>query len=493
MPNFTSTPNTMKRELRLLDSTMIVAGSMIGSGIFLVTADMGRSVGSPGIILAIWLFTGVLTLIAALSYGELAAMMPKAGGQYVYIKEAYNQLIAFLFGWTSFTVIQTGIIAAVAIAFAKYTAELIPFFNEKNILFSIGSFNINYTQVLALALISLLTIINLKGVKNAKIVQTVFTLAKILALLGLIVLGIYVGYNSDAFKANMDNLWIPYQTIKNPDGSITKTLLSGTVLFGAIGGAMVGSLFSSDAWNNITYTAGEVKHPERNIPLSLFFGTLIVTVLYILANVAYMMLLPVKGIPEGINVLQRGIMFASLDRVGTAAASVIFGSLAVKIMALLIIVSTFGCNNGLILSGSRLFYAMAHDGVFLKKATQLNKNSVPGFALIIQAVWASVLCLSGTYGDLLDYCTFAALLFYIITIAGIFILRKTRPTWPRPYKAFGYPILPVLYIIMAGAICVVLIIYKTDTCGKGLIIVLLGIPIYYLRNLFTYNRKQIVS
>ncbi|TAH01674.1 MAG: amino acid permease [Sphingobacteriales bacterium] len=476
---------TMKRELRLLDSTMIVAGSMIGSGIFLVSSDMARTVGSPGIILAIWLFTGILTLIAALSYGELAAMMPKAGGQYVYLKEAYNPIVGFLFGWTTFMVIQTGLIAAVAIAFAKYTAELIPFFNEKNILFSLGSFSVNHTQLLALALIAFLTFINLKGVKNAKILQTVFTIAKILALLGLIILGIYVGFNSDSFKANMADLWTPYQTVKNADGSITRTLLSGTVLFGAIGGAMVGSLFSSDAWNNITYTAGEVKNPEKNIPLSLFLGTLIVTILYILANVAYMMVLPVKGIPDGLNVIDRGIMFASLDRVGTAAASVIFGALAVKIMALLIMVSTFGCNNGVIMAGSRLFYAMAKDGVFFKKAATLNKHSVPGFALIIQAVWASVLCLSGSYGQLLDYCTFSALLFYIVTIAGIFILRKTQPNLPRPYKAFGYPVLPALYIIMAGAICVVLLIYKTSTCGWGLAIVLLGVPVYYLRKLFT--------
>ncbi len=476
---------TMKRELGLLDSTMIVAGSMIGSGIFLVSSDMARTVGSPGIILAIWLFTGILTLIAALSYGELAAMMPKAGGQYVYLKEAYNPIVGFLFGWTTFMVIQTGLIAAVAIAFAKYTAELVPFFNEKNILFSLGSFSVNHTQLLALALIALLTYINLKGVKNAKILQTVFTIAKILALLGLIVLGIYVGFNSDAFKANMADLWTPYQTLKNTDGSITRTLLSGTVLFGAIGGAMVGSLFSSDAWISITYTAGEVKNPEKNIPLSLFFGTLIVTILYILANVTYMMLLPVKGIPDGLNVIDRGIMFASLDRVGTAAASVIFGTLAVKIMALLIMVSTFGCNNGCVMAGSRLFYAMAKDGVFFKKAATLNKHSVPGFALIIQAVWASVLCLSGSYGQLLDYCTFSALLFYIVTIAGIFILRKTQPNTPRPYKAFGYPILPAFYIIMASAICIVLLIYKTSTCGWGLAIVLLGVPVYYLRKQFT--------
>lgn len=475
---------SMKRELKLLDSTMIVAGSMIGSGIFLVTSDMARSVGSPGIILCIWLFTGILTLIAALSYGELAAMMPQAGGQYVYLKEAYNPLIGFLFGWTTFTVIQTGLIAAVAVAFARYTSELIPFFSETHIFLSLGIITINYAQLLALILIIFLTLLNLNGIKNAKIIQTVFTLAKILALLGIIVLGIYIGYNSQAFKANLIDFWTPYQTIKNPDGSISKQLLSGTILFGAIGAAMVGSLFSSDAWNNITYTAGEVQNPERNIPLSLLFGTLIVTVLYILANVAYMMLLPVTGLPDGINVMERGIMFASLDRVGTAAASVIFGNAAVIIMALLIMVSTFGCNNGLILSGSRLFYAMAKDGVFFKSAGILNKRGVPGFALLIQAIWASVLCLSGTYGDLLDYCTFAALLFYMITIAGVFILRKKKPNVARPYKAFGYPILPALYILLAGIICTILLIYKTNTCGWGLFIVLLGFPVYYIRKSF---------
>ena len=476
----TTTHNTMKRELGLLDSTMIVSGSMIGSGIFLVSSDMARTVGSPGVILMIWLVTGIITLIAALSYGELAGMMPKAGGQYVYLKEAYNPMIGFLFGWTVFTVIQTGVIAAVAIAFAKYTAELIPFFDEKNILFSIGSFDFNATQFLALVLIAFLTFVNLQGVKNAKIIQTTFTLAKILSLLGLIVLGIYIGLNSEAFNTNLANFWTPFSSKINTDGSVSTELLGGVFLWGAIGAAMVGSLFSSDSWNNITYTAGEVKDPQKNIPLSLFFGTLIVTILYILANVAYLMLLPINGSPDGINIIERGIMFASQDRVGTAAASVIFGSAAVTIMALLIMVSTFGCNNGLILSGARLYYAMAKDGVFFKKAAELNKKDVPGFALILQAIWASALCLSGSYGQLLDYCTFSSLLFYIVTIIGLFILRKKRPDWERPYKAFGYPVLPALYVIIASAICVVLLIVKPATCGWGLAIVLLGIPVYFL-------------
>ncbi|MFM6975480.1 MAG: APC family permease [Sphingobacteriaceae bacterium] len=471
----------MKRELGLLDSTMIVAGSMIGSGIFIVTADIARSVGSPGYILMIWLLTGVITLIAALSYGELAGMMPKAGGQYVYLKEAYNPLVGFLFGWTVFMVIQTGVIAAVAIAFAKFTGILLPqYISDQVVLADLGFLKFTSQQALAIALIAFLTYVNLQGVKNAKIVQTTFTLAKIVSILGLIVLGFYFGLNSEVFANNLTDFWKPFKTIPNADGSISTEALSGMVLFGALGAAMVGSLFSSDAWNNITYTAGEVKDPQRNIPLSLFFGTLIVTVLYVLANVAYLMLLPVMGTPGGIDVLSRGIMFATDDRVATAAIATVFGSAAVIIMAVLIMISTFGCNNGLILSGARLYYAMAKDKVFFQKAGTLNKNNVPGFALIIQGIWASILCLSGTYGDLLDYCTFSSLLFYMVTILGLFILRFTRPNAERPYKAFGYPVLPALYILIAGAICVDLLIYKPDTCGRGLVIVLIGLPVFYL-------------
>ena len=471
----------MKRELGLLDSTMIVAGSMIGSGIFIVTSDIARSVGSPGYILLIWLITGFITLIAALSYGELAGMMPKAGGQYIYLREAYNPLIGFLFGWTVFTVIQTGVIAAVAIAFAKFTGVLLPdIISDKIILADLGFIKFNTQQLLAIALIAFLTYVNLQGVKNAKIIQTTFTLAKIVSLLGLIVLGIYFGLNGQALAGNMVDFWKPFKTIGNADGTISTEALSGIVLWGAVGAAMVGSLFSSDAWNNITYTAGEVKDPQRNIPLSLFFGTLIVTILYVMANVAYMMLLPVMGTPGGEDVLSRGIMFATDDRVGTAAVATIFGSLAVIIMAILIMISTFGCNNGLILSGARLYYAMAKDAVFFQKAGTLNKNNVPGFALIIQGFWSSLLCLTGTYGDLLDYCTFSSLLFYMVTIIGLFILRKTHPDAERPYKAFGYPVLPALYVVIAGAICVNLLIYKPTTCGRGLLIVLLGVPVYYL-------------
>ncbi len=469
----------LKREIGLLDATMLVAGSMIGSGIFLVTSEMARNVGSPGLILLMWIVSGIITLIAALGYGELSAMMPKAGGQYIYLREAFNPMIGFLFGWTVFTVIQTGVIAAVAIAFATYTGELIPWFSSSNIIADLGFIQINTKQLLAIFLIVFLTFINLNGIRNGKIVQTFFTLAKIMALLGLILAGVYVGMNSDVFQANLTDFWKPYSTT-NVDGVVTTKMLTGVVLWGVVGAAMVGSLFSLDSWNNITYIAGEVKNPERTIPLSLFFGTLIVSVLYVLANVAYMMLLPVHGAPDGATVMERGIMFASENRVGTAAASVIFGQSAIVIMALLIMVSTFGCNNGIILSGARLYYAMAKDGVFFKKAGELNNHDVPGFALIVQAIWASLLCLSGTYGQLLDYCTFSSLLFYVITIIGLFVLRKKRPDAPRPYKAFGYPFLPMLYILIAGAICVVLIIYKPATCGLGLAIVLLGVPVYFI-------------
>ncbi len=471
----------MKRELGLLDSTMIVAGSMIGSGIFIVTADIARTVGSPGYILLIWVITGVITLIAALSYGELAGMMPKAGGQYIYLREAYNPLVGFLFGWTVFMVIQTGVIAAVAIAFAKFTGVLFPEIISDNIILAdLGFLQFSSQQLLAIILIAFLTYINLQGVKNAKIIQTTFTLAKLVSLLGLIVLGVYFGLNSDALTANLQNFWQPFKTIPNATGTVSTEALSGIVLWGAVGAAMVGSLFSSDAWNNITYTAGEVKDPQRNIPLSLFFGTAIVTLLYVLANVAYLMLLPAMGTPGGEDVLSRGIMFATDDRVATAAIATIFGSAAVIIMAILIMISTFGCNNGLILSGARLYYAMAKDGVFFQRAGTLNKNDVPGFALIIQGIWASLLCLSGTYGDLLDYTTFSSLLFYMVTIIGLFILRKTRPDAERPYKAFGYPVLPAIYILAAGAICLDLLIYKPTTCGRGLLIVFIGVPVYYL-------------
>ncbi|MEW6702026.1 MAG: amino acid permease [Bacteroidota bacterium] len=482
-----------KRELGLFDSTMIVIGSMIGSGIFIVSADISRTVGSSGLLLLVWLITGVITLIGALSYGELAAMMPRAGGQYVYLREAYNPLIGFLYGWTLFLIIQTGTIAAVAVAFAKFTAVLIPGLGTKNILFSLVGLNISAGQILAIATIALLTYNNIRGLREAKIVQDIFTIAKVAALLGLILLGIFIGSNSQAINANFPNIWDgKWLHISNGKMDWVESL-SGFSIIIAIAVAMVGSLFSSDAWNNITFTAGEVKNPKKNIPASLFLGTLIVTVIYILANVSYLVVLPLIGKPDGKDVMSLGIQFAAEDRVGTAAANLFFGEPAAIIMALLIMVSTFGCNNGLILAGARVYYAMAKDNLFFRATGTLNKKSVPAKALIFQAVWASVLCLSGTYSQLLDYVIFAVLIFYILTISGIFILRKKQPDAERPYKAFGYPVLPVLYIILAAAISIILLIKKPEYTWPGLIIVLLGIPVYFVWRFIKSDKKLVLS
>jgi basic amino acid/polyamine antiporter, APA family len=464
------------RSLGLLDATMIVAGSMIGSGIFIVSADIARMVGSAGYLILIWIVTGVITITAALSYGELAGMMPEAGGQFVYLKRAYNKLIGFLYGWTVFTVIQTGVIAAVAVAFAKFTAVFLPFFSTDNILLDLGYLKISAAQLLAIVSIWFLTFLNTKGIKAGKSVQTFFTSTKLIALFFLIVIGIGFALGDKRLSANFEN---PFTAFTYDDSTNTFNAITGGALMLTFGGAMIGALFSSDAWNNVTFIAGEIKDPKRNIPLSLLFGTVIVTVLYVLANIAYLALLPLYGDPAGTDVLSRGIMFATNDRVGTAAASMIFGDVAAYIMAALIMISTFGCNNGLILAGARVYYAMAKDGMFFKKAENLNEHDVPGYALIIQAVWASVLCLSGTYGDLIEYCTFASLIFYIFTIAGVFILRKKDPDAHRPYKAFGYPWIPALYIIATIAICICLLIVKPWSTGIGLVIVLLGLPVYF--------------
>ncbi len=469
-----------KRELKLLDSTMIVIGSMIGSGIFIVSADMSRTLGSPGVLLLAWLITGIVTVIAALSYGELAGMMPHVGGQYAYLREAYNPLTGFLYGWTLFLVIQTGTIAAVAVAFAKFTAVLIPWFGETNILFSLIGLKVSAAQLLAIASVAFLTYVNTRGVREGKTVQNIFTITKTAALLGIILLGIFLARNATAIAANFHNFWQASWTHVADGKVVMIQSLSGWMLIAAMGTAMVGSLFSSDAWNNITFTAGEVVNPRKNIPLSLALGTLTVTILYILANVAYILILPVIGNPAGHGVLSRGIQFAADDRVGTAAAAMIFGPAAAVIMAVLIMISTFGCNNGLILAGARVYYAMAKDNVFFKSAGKLNNRSVPGAALVVQGVWASLLCLSGTYSDLLDYVIFAVLIFYILTISGIFILRKKRPDAERPYKAFGYPVLPGLYILIAAAICIDLLVFKPAYTWPGLIIVLIGIPVYFI-------------
>ena len=470
---------TFKRELGLLDATSLVAGSMIGSGIFIVTAAMARDVGSAAWLLVIWLVTGLLTMSAALSYGELAGMMPNAGGQFVYIQRAYGKLMSFLYGWTVFTVIQTGVIAAVAVAFANYSAVFFPVLENK--LFTIGeSYSFTNKQILAMASIILLTYINTKGVQSGKMIQLIFTSAKLFALFAIIILGLYVGLQTDVLSNNFAHMWEASKTVLNADGTVTVTKLAGVALLGAMGATIINSLFSSDAWNNVTFIAGEIKDPKKNIPRSLFLGTLIVTIIYILANIAYLALLPMQGTPVGESVLNNGIMFASQDRVGAAAANVIMGNIGVFVMAGLIMVSTFGCNSGLILSGGRLFYAMSKDGLFFKKAGELNKNNVPAKALWFQCVWACVLCISGKYGDLLTYSTFASLLFYILTIYGIFILRKKEPNVERPYKAFGYPVIPAIYIILTSLICITLLIYDTTNTGLGLFIVALGIPVYYL-------------
>lgn len=464
----TSTNQQFKPTLGLLDATMIVAGSMIGSGIFIVSADITRNVGSAGWLIAVWLITGFMTLIAALSYGELSSMYPKAGGQYVYLKEAYNPLAGFLYGWSFFAVIQTATIAAVGVAFSKFAGTFIPALDMKpeNVLTQIFGLNIYPAQLLAIALIILLTYINTRGIKEGKTIQTTFTIVKLLSLFGLIVFGFLLAAKAEIWNVNWTNAWT--MTSRNAEGVVVGGVV-GSAILGAIAAAMVGSIFSSDAWNNVTFIAGEVKNPKRNIGLSLFLGTLIVTIIYVAANFMYISVLPLNEIAS-----------APQDRVAVAASTQIFGDYGAKVIAIMIMISTFGCNNGLILSGARVYNTMAKDGLFFKPAAQLNKNNVPEFALWIQCIVASILCLSGKYGDLLDMISFVVVLFYAITIFGIFILRKKLPDAERPYKAFGYPVLPALYIVMAITFCVLLIWFKPLYASWGLGIVLIGIPIYYL-------------
>ncbi len=468
-----------KKEIGLLNATSLVAGSMIGSGIFIVTSIMARDLGGAGWILLAWILTGFLTLAAALSYGELAGMMPSAGGQYVYIQRAYGKMMSFLYGWTVFSVVQTGVIAAVAVAFAKYTAVFFPNLGEN--LIEIGSFKVQYQQLLAILSIVLLTIINNKGVRTGKNIQFVFTAAKMIALFALIIFGLYVGLKSDVLANNFTDMWSASKTTIK-DGEKIIEVLSGIGVLGMLGYTIINSLFSADAWNNITFIAGEIKEPQKNIPRSLILGTLIVTIVYLLANLAYFSLLPLEGNYLSTDLAEQGIKYAYEDRIGASAASVIFGNAGVFIMAGLIMVSTIGCNSGLILTGGRLFYAMSKDGLFFKRAGELNQNQVPEKALWLQCIWASVLCLSGKYGDLLTYATFANLLFYILTIYGIFILRKKEPNTPRPYKALGYPIVPIIYILLISLICIDLMIYDTKNTGFGLLLVFIGIPIYYFFN-----------
>ena len=474
-----------KRALNLLDSTSIVIGSMIGSGIFIVSADMARILGSPGWLLVVWLITGFMTIVAALSYGELAGMMPKAGGQYVYLREAYNPLIGFLYGWTMFMVIQTGTIAAVAMAFAKFSGVLIPWFSANNILLHIGTVKINTVQILAISTVIILTIINLKGIRLGKYVQNFFTFAKIGALALVLIAGLFVVKNFDSMSVNLTYFW---SAIQFNDGNFIP--LTGFALVGALGTAMVGSLFSADAWNNITFAAGEVINPKKNIPLSLFFGTLTVTVIYLLANIVYLNILPLRGVEGGASVIERGIQFASQDRVGTAALEMLLGGSAAMIMAIFILFSTFGCNNGLILAGSRIYYAMSKDNLFFRGASKLNRNGVPAQALLLQCIWTCLLCLSGTYSDLLDYVVFAVLIFYVLTIGGIFVLRRRKPDEERPYRAFGYPVIPAIYIILAIAVIIILLINKPDYTIPGLIIVLTGVPVYYVWKILTTRNNK---
>lgn len=477
---------SFKRELGLFDATMIVAGSMIGSGVFIVSADIARMVGSPGMLLLVWLLTGVLTLIAALSYGELAGLLPHAGGQYVYLREAFGPLAGFLYGWTLFTVIQTGTIAAVAMAFAKYTSAILPGVGEAHALFTVGGFSVNAAQVFAIASILVLTFINSRGVSLGKLIQNTFTSTKIISVVALAAAGIIYGLSNGSLAAAIDSLWIDGVTPHVADLSAVQqesygfASRIGMPLLAVIAVSMVGSIFSSDAWNNITFASAEVKNPERTIPRALVIGVSLVTLLYMLTNLSYIAIMPIGGSPDSSLALERGIAFATNDRVGAAAADVIFGASGAMIMAVLIMISTFGCNNGIILSGSRAYYAMANDGMFFKRAATLNKNGAPAASLWMQAAWASVLCLSGKYGDLLDYVVFAVLIFYVLTILGIFRLRRTRPDLPRPIKAVGYPFLPALYIILALAICICLLIYKPNYSWPGLVIVASGVPVYAL-------------
>ncbi len=462
---------------------MIVAGSMIGSGIFIVSADMARQLGSPGWLLVAWVLTGLLTLAAALSYGELAAMMPHAGGQYVYLREAYGPLWGFLFGWTQFMVIQTGSIAAVGVAFARFLGVLVPAVNESHKFVELGRFSVSPTTLIAIAVVVLLTWTNCTGLRTGKTVQNIFTLTKIASLVALVVLGVVAGANAIAMHSNGHDLWAASftQPVARGADQFSTTPLAGLGVWLALGTAMVGSLFAADAWNNVTFTAGEVKNPKRNLPLSLALGVALVTLLYLLVNVAYLVTLPLKGSPAGATAIERGIQFALNDRVGTAAIEVVLGPIAVVIMALLIMVSTFGCINGMVLAGARVYYAMAQDGLFFRHIGRLNARGVPRNGLIIQGVWSCVLTLSGTYSDLLDYVIFAALLFYVLTIGGVFVLRRARPGAERPYKAFAYPLLPAAYILLTALICVDLLIAEKTRANTwpGLLIVLAGAPVYF--------------
>jgi APA family basic amino acid/polyamine antiporter len=447
---------------------------MIGSGIFIVSADMARTVGSPGWLMIGWLITGLMTIIAAISYGELASMMPKAGGVYVYLREAFNPLSGFLYGWTLFLVIQAGSIAAVAMAFGKFLGVIVPWISEENVWLDLGIIKFHTVHIIAISSILFLTWMNTRGIKTGKYLQNSFTYTKLLVLFLFIIIGLVLAKSSGAIVENKKIFWDAMQI--NGDQRIS---LTGFALMAALATSLVGSLFTYDAWYNLTFTSGEVINPKRNVPLGMALGTFIVMVVYMLTNLVYIYALPLRGSPEGATVIEKGIQFATNDRVGTAAMIGIFSDYSSVIMAAFIVFSTFGCNNGLILSGARVYYAMAVDGLFFSKVGKLNSKAVPANGLIFQGVWASALCLSGTYSNLLDYVIFAVLIFFVLTILGIFVLRYKRPDADRPYKAWGYPFIPGLYILMAAFILIILLIYKPEYTWPGLIIVLLGVPVYY--------------
>jgi APA family basic amino acid/polyamine antiporter len=469
----------------LFSATAIVMGSMIGSGIFIVSADMSRVLGSPALLIGAWLVTAAMTIIGALSYSELAAMMPKAGGQYVYLREALGPLWGFLYGWTLFLVIQTGTIAAVGVGFGKFLGVFFPSVSTKHWLWHVGSGNVGLStaNLVAILVITLLTFTNTKGVKLGAVVQNIFTSAKIIALAAVVLVGV-VAKNAGAIAANFGAGWHNFwagsslaTTHAVQIGANGPTAFVG--VFTVIAVVQVGSLFSADAWNNVTFTAGEIRNPKRNLPLSLALGTGVVLGLYLLCNFVYLSVLPLAGDPNAATLAGRGIQFAAEDRVATAVMEVVFGSLGAKLMAGAILISTFGCANGMLLSGARVYYAMSRDGLFFKSVGKLSpKSNTPVNSLWVQWAWTCLLCLSGSYGQLLDYVVFAVLVFYILTIFGLFVLRRTHPDAIRPYKAFGYPVVPALYIVMATWICVVLLRYKPQYTWPGLILVLLGVPVY---------------
>jgi basic amino acid/polyamine antiporter, APA family len=496
----TSSAPQFVQGMGLFSATAIVMGSMIGSGIFIVSADMSRGLGSPALLIAAWLVTAAMTIIGALSYGELAAMMPKAGGQYVYLREALGPLWGFLYGWTLFLVIQTGTIAAVGVAFGKFLGVFFPSVSAQNWIFHIGhvpawhvgpmvlgnmDIGLNTANLSAIVVITLLTLLNTFGVKMGAAVQNVFTSAKVLALAAVVLVGV-LAKNSVAVAANFGagwhNFWAGagWHTVHAVQVGVGgPTAYVGLLTMVAV--VQVGSLFSSDAWNNVTFTAGEIRNPKRNLPLSLAIGTGVVLLLYVLCNFVYLSVLPMVGDPTATTIAGRGIQFASEDRVATAVMERAFAGYGAKLMAAAILVSTFGCVNGMLLAGARVYYAMSRDGLFFKSVGRLSERSkTPVNSLWVQWAWTCLLCLSGSYGQLLDYVIFAVLLFYILTIVGLFVLRRTRPEIPRPYKAFGYPVLPALYIVMATWICAVLLRYKPQYTWPGLVLVLLGVPVYLL-------------